>query len=457
MMINRTLPAVLGLGLLASCVKSDVNVKEDTAPTCTGPSLTDVSEDLSATLGTTVELSAKGSTCTEGETATLTWAVASVPVDSEVDTGDLDITDPTRPKFVPDVTGSYVVSVIASDEAGAASLVEYVVVTVASGNSAPIADCGNNMTSQANDRVDFDGSASRDPEGASLEYEWTLASVPDCSALVPGTGAMFNGSTALSSIVPDCAGSFVVALAVSDGEQWSAADYCSVNVSADNRAPVADAGDSLTLSPCTENMYELNGYGSYDPEGKPLSYQWTVVSVPPDSTVTDADFNDATLANPIISWDVIGTYTFQLQVSDGEDYSSPDIVSLTFTDSASNAAPIANAGEDQTISNTTECETASYVFTCEPCPADTVELDATASDDPVDGDELSFLWNEPTGEISLSSRYSPLITATTPSFDSEYGETTTKTWTVDLTVSDCADSDTDQVTITYSCTGEYSP
>jgi hypothetical protein len=84
-------------------------------------------------------------------------------------------------------------------------------------NGAPIADCGANMTAEANDRVDLDGSASRDPEGAALEYLWTLASVPDCSALTPGPDTVFNGNTASPSVVPDCEGSFVVSLAVSDG------------------------------------------------------------------------------------------------------------------------------------------------------------------------------------------------------------------------------------------------
>jgi hypothetical protein len=116
-----------------------------------------------------------------------------------------------------------------------------------------------------------------------------------------------------------------------------------------------------------------------------------------------------------------------------------------------------NAGADQTITATTECETASYVFTCEDCPSEDVELDGSASDDPVDGDEVDFLWSDASGELTISSRYSPVTEVLTPAFASSYNVTTTRSWEVMLTLSDCADSDTDSVNITYSCTGEYSP
>jgi chitinase len=163
------------------------------------------------------------------------------------------------------------------------------------------------------------------------------------------------------------------------------------------------------------------------------------------------------LPNPIFRWDVIGTYTFELRVNDGSSDSPPDIVSFTFTDESANNPPIANAGADQTITATTECDTESYVFTCEDCPAESVELDGSASDDPLDGDEVDFLWTDVSGELTLSSRYAPVTEALTPAFASTYNVAITKSWEVVLTLSDCADADTDSVNITYTCTGEYSP
>ncbi len=448
--ILRSSLALLILAVLPSCVQEDPNAgKDDSTSACEGPTVT-AGADLSLTLGALATPSATGTVC-DGE-VTLAWAVESVPVDSAIDTGDLDLTDPAAPTFAPDVVGTYVVSVVSTDDTGVSSAADFVVITVASGNAAPLADCGPNLTAELDQRVDLDGSASSDPEGSALEYAWTLSSVPTCSELAASD--VFNASTVSPSVVPDCAGVFVVGLAVSDGSNWSAVDFCSITVASGDQPPVADAGDSGALSPCTDQSFELDGYGSYDPEGGALTYAWSLLSAPSGSS---GYFEDTSLANPIFHWDEVGSYTFQLQVWDGTAWSAPDIVTYTFTDEGDNNSPVANAGDDQTVSVTTDCTTASYVFSCEDCPAEDVELDGSASDDALDGDDLDFMWTDTSGELTIGSRYVPVTTVLTPSFPSTYNTTTTRTWEVGLTVSDCADSDNDNVTITYSCTGEYSP
>jgi len=449
----RTAVVLLSLAGLSSCIKDKDAVEGDSVDpsACTLPTVNG-GADQSVTLASRVIVAAEGTVCATGEEPSFSWTVESAPVESAVDTGDLDLTNPAEVSFAPDVVGTYVLTVTASDSTGASSVPDYVVITVTSGNAAPIADCGPNVTASVDERVALDGSASSDPEGAELTYAWTLSSVPTCSAL---DGAdVYNASTVAASVVPDCPGVFVVGLAVNDGSNWSSADFCSITVESTNAAPVADAGESTVLSPCTENNFELDGYGSYDPEGAPLTFAWSILSAPTGST---AELDDPTVPNPIFRWDVIGTYTFELRVNDGNSESPPDIVSFTFTDESANNPPIANAGTDQTISATTECDTASYVFTCEDCPAESVELDGSASDDPLDGDEVDFLWTDTSGELTLSSRYAPVTEALTPSFASTYNVATTKSWEVVLTLSDCADSDTDSVNITYTCTGEYSP
>lgn len=443
-------------GSIAACSQKDGATTDDTSAACTAPSLTSTSDDQSVTLGAMVQVTADGTVCGAGE-ATYVWAVESVPMESGIDSGDLDITEPASPTFVPDKVGTYVLSVHVADADGAQSPAEYIVIEVGSGNSAPMADCGTNRSAQEGERVTLDGSGSRDPEGARLEYAWTLASAPGCSTLRAGSDDVFEHTTTNASVVPDCAGVFVMGLAVSDGEQWSAVDYCSVTVAADNRAPVADAGTTSTLSPCTAQTYQLNGYGSYDPEGQPIQHRWTLLSAPAGSAASDANFDDPTLPNPVFTWDVIGAYTFQLQVNDGVQDSVPDVVTYTFQDAADNYIPIANAGDDVSISVDAECTTASYTWTCEDCPAEEIDLDASASIDPVDGDELSFLWSEPTSSLTIASRFSAITTATTPSYTTTYGASTTRSWTIDLAVSDCADTDTDSLTVTYTCRGTYTP
>lgn len=454
MTLTRATLVLMALGTLASCdglIKKDPDSGVDSAAACAGPTVV-AGADQSVTLGTRVTTDATGTVCVDGEEPTYTWTVENVPVDSGIDTGDLDLSDPAAPSFSPDVVGTYVLGVTATDSLGGVSSQDVVVIYVESGNAAPIADCGANLSAEVDQRVDLDGAGSSDPEGAALTYQWTLSSAPAGSAL--GTTDVFNAATVTASVVPDVPGVFVVGLAVSDGSNWSDVDYCSITVETGDEAPVADAGDTSSLSPCTESNFELDGYGSYDPEGAELIYMWSLLSAPSGSA---ADFDDPTLPNPTFRWDQTGTYTFQLQVSDGTNWSAPDIVSYTFTDESANNRPVANAGEDQTIEASPECSTASYSWSCEDCPSEDVELDGSASDDPADGDEIDFLWTDPSGELTIGSAYSPVTEVLTPSFASTYNVAVVRTWEVTLAVSDCADSDTDTVNITYTCTGEYSP
>lgn len=443
------LAALVGIGAL-SC-RPEENGKDST-PTqeCTGP-VANAGADQSVTPGTLVTLDGSASTACDEASKVYIWAVESVPVDSGVDAGDLDLTDPAKPTFVPDKVGTYVFSLVVSDGSGVTSTADVVVVDVTAGSARPVADCGGNLTANVGDRVNFDGSGSSDPEGAALTYQWSLASIPGCSALT--SASIFNANTSVATIVPDCADVFVVGLAVSDGESWSDAAYCSVTVGTGNQPPVADAGNGGDLSPCTEQNYELNGFGSYDPEGATLTYTWSLLAAPSGSSTSNASFSDRNIANPIFVWDVTGEYTFELRVSDGVNESAPDLVVINFRDVAENAVPIANAGADQSITKETECETASYVWTCPDCPGEDVEVDGTASDDPTDGDDLTFAWSDASGELTIANPTSPITTIYTPDVSGTYGTTTTRTWDVVLSVSDCADTDTDSVTITYNCTG----
>lgn len=452
----RATAALMLLGALASC-RPDNKIGDSGADECEGPSLSTPPDDQSVVFGSPVTLTVAGEVCADDESPEYHWTIESVPVDSTVTTDSLDVSDPTNVRFMPDVVGTYVLSIYVSDTAGALSAVDFVTVTVSTTDSAPIANCGGNLTGEENERVDLDGSGSSDPEGAALTYQWTLSSTPDCSNLESGTDNIFNGTSVSPSVVPDCAGVFVVALAVNDGAQWSDPAFCSITVDSGNESPTADAGDSTTLSPCTERNFELDGYGSWDPEGVELGYLWTLLEAPSGSSCDDSCLSDTTVANPVVRWDVTGAWTFQLQVFDGEAWSAPDVVTYTFQDEDENYPPVANAGDDATVDTETECETASYVFTCDDCDAEEVDLDGSASDDPRDGDELDFTWSDASGELTIESAHSAVTTASTPPFASTYGSATTRVWEVELTVSDCADSDTDSMTITYTCEGTYSP
>src|SRR5262249_40905619 len=105
-----------------------------------------------------------------------------------------------------------------------------------------------------------------------------------------------------------------------------------------NHPPVANAGPAQTVF--VGSTVQLNGTGSTDGEGDPLTYRWLFTSRPTGST---AALSNATTATPTFVVDKPGSYTVQLIVNDGKVDSSPS----TVTSSTQNSPPVANAGANQ--------------------------------------------------------------------------------------------------------------
>ncbi len=77
--------------------------------------------------------------------------------------------------------------------------------------------------------------------------------------------------------------------------------------------PEANAGDDVTIE--IGDSVTLNGGASEDPDGEELSYQWSVVARPSESTLGDGDITDSSSALASIVPDAEGEYEFQLLVS----------------------------------------------------------------------------------------------------------------------------------------------
>ena len=82
------------------------------------------------------------------------------------------------------------------------------------------------------------------------------------------------------------------------GEQPEAVATASVaiRVTSENLPPIVDAGEDGDV-PLKEPV-RLDGTGTFDPNGDTLTYEWSFVSVPESSRLTDADLEGRTFPGP---------------------------------------------------------------------------------------------------------------------------------------------------------------
>ena len=171
-----------------------------------------------------------------------------------------------------------------------------------------------------------------------------------------------------------------------------------------NDAPIANAGPDLG-SVSFGTSITLNGSASFDPNGNPLTYSWTLLTKPAGSPAVLAN---PTSVSPTFTVDRAGDYVVQLIVNDGTVSSAPDSVII----STSNVAPVANAGPNQ----------ANILGSL-------IILDGSASSD-ANGDPLTYSWSLTTPADSAAVLANP--TSVSPTFTADRAGT----YTADLIVND---------------------
>ena len=146
--------------------------------------------------------------------------------------------------------------------------------------------------------------------------------------------------------------------------------------------PVADAGPDQTVD--EGELVSLDGSLSTG-DGDPLtSYEWSQ----PGGPLVTLDLSDPqhpTFTAPFVAANT--TLTFELVVGDGTNFSDPDTVDIVVANVI--IPPIADAGDDQTVEETS------------PAGADVV-LDGSGSNDP-DGGSLTYEWIGPFGTATGST------------------------------------------------------
>jgi hypothetical protein len=323
------------------------------------PPVADAGSDQTAYVGNQVTLDGGGSHDADGDAFTYAWSFASSPTGSAAVLKDANTPNPA---FVIDRPGEYLVQLIVNDGMAKVSS-EPDTVVVSTLNSIPVANAGPDQTRYVGDTVTLDGNGSHDADGDPLTYSWSFASKPSGSE-----AALDNPNAVGPTFVIDRPGAYVVQLIVNDGVAKTASEPDTVVVSTLNRDPFADAGPDQTRY--VGDTVTLNGSGSHDVDGDPLTYSWSFTSKPSGSGATLEDPNGV---SPTFVIDRAGEYVVQLIVNDGaaKGASEPDTVIVT----TSNRAPLANAGPDQTRN-----------------VGETVTLNGSESSD-ADGDPLTYAWS----------------------------------------------------------------
>ena len=183
----------------------------------------------------------------------------------------------------------------------------------------PTADAGTDQSIHAGDPVQLSGVHSFDDTTASVDllFSWSLTVTPG------GSAASLNDPTEASpSFLADLPGEFRVQLIVTD-EAGNTSVPDEVVVSSFNLAPTADAGQDLVA--ITGTTAHLDGNGSHDPDGDPITLDWELVASPAGSTTA---LSGATTPTPSFTPDVPGEYTVTLIVNDSIVSSAPDFVTV---------------------------------------------------------------------------------------------------------------------------------
>jgi hypothetical protein len=262
-----------------------------------------------------VTLNGSGSTDANSDPLTYGWTLTARPAGSAAALSGANTVNPT---FTPDVAGSYVATLVVNDGA-LNSAPATVTITAALGPVAPVANAGRVQNVLIGTLVTLNGSGSTDANGDPLTYSWTLTARPAGSA-----AALSGANTVNPTFTPDVAGSYVATLVVNDGALNSAPATVTITAALGPVAPVANAGPAQNVLIAT--LVTLNGSGSTDANGDPLTYSWTLTARPAGSA---AALSGANTVNPTFTPDVAGSYVATLVVNDGALNSAPATVTIT--------------------------------------------------------------------------------------------------------------------------------
>ena len=288
-------------------------------------------------------------------------------------------------------------------------------------NSAPTANAGAAQTVDEFDTVTLNGSGT-DPNGDALTFSWTQMSgtnvtLSDATVAAP----TFDAPDVMAVNTPEV---LRFRLTVSDGSLSSSA---TVDITVNdaglglNSPPTAAAGADQNVPEST--VVDLDGTGSFDPDGDALTYSWTQTGGQ-NVTLNGADTAQPSFTAPDVAAGSPETLSFELTVDDGAD-NSTDSVDIVVAESATSVT-VAGKLEYEFVPPNSNCAGLNFnAIQTRPVRAVTVQLidgtdDTTVLDTTTTDDNGDYSFSNVTINTDVRIRVrAELKQAGTPGWDVE--------------------------------------
>ena len=200
--------------------------------------------------------------------------------------------------------GIYTISYTATDSAGNSATATRTVTITAIPNIVPVANAGENQSTQINTAITLTGSGT-DSDGTIASYSWTE------------NGTEF-ATTANASYTPTSVGTHTLALTVTDNDGATTTDTITIEVTpTPNIAPTANAGADQTT--VVNTTITLTGSGT-DSDGTIDSYSWSE---------NGTEF--ATTATASYTPTSVGSHTLAITVTDNGGATATDSITVLVT------------------------------------------------------------------------------------------------------------------------------
>jgi len=246
----------------------------------------------------------------------------------------------------------------------------YDLVVFTASNQLPVAEANGPYTGLISQAISFSSAGTHDPDGGALKYSWNFGD--------GGTSSDPNPTHTYSA-----AGDYVVVLAVNDGQGGTAIDTARALIKRPNADPVALIRDGPLFQRRAGQTLTLDASESSDPDGDPLSYEWTWRT---GVVQTAGEIASHTYTNQ-------GSFNGKVTVSDGRGGSAEAPFSVTVF--PPNNPPVA----------------AFTVTSADTNIGDVFTFDAGPSSD-LDGDTLAYHWDTGDGRVVTEESFTHAYTAT---------------------------------------------